>query len=138
MLVLLFTGQRYGRHLTKRGRDNFKNKVENDGGFNLSKRGQKGGLDKHKHIVLRILDPEDYPEGIAARAAKEKEDAENNALPLNANKGKGPDMGPGIPNNGNYFAIVDGEHRLAEFPEQYAASHLFDANYFDCTTLTHL
>ena len=66
--------------------------------------------------MLRILVPEDYPEGVTARAEKEKEDFKKNVLPENANTGKGPIVGPGIPNNGDFFAVIDGEHRITEFP----------------------
>ena len=126
-----FVGRRFGRPLTSRGRKNFASKVSNDGGFEIGKRGKdgekgtKGGLDKHKHLVLRILVPEDYPEGVAARAEKEKEDFKKNVLPENANTGKGPIVGPGIPNNGNFFAVIDGEHRITEFPLQYVALPFF-------------
>ena len=120
-----FIGRLFGRPLTKRGRYNFRKKVDNDGGFLLSEKGKKGGLNRHKRIVLRILDPEDWPEGVQERARKEKEDYEKGELPANANKGKGPVVGPGIPNNGDFFAIIDGEHRFAEFPDQYVAPSFF-------------
>lgn len=100
--------------------------MNNDGGFFIGKKAKKGqkavrgGLDKHKHLVLRVVAPEDYTPVVAARAAKEKEDLANDAFPLNSNGGKGPIVGPGIPNNGDFFAVIDGEHRLAVFPKKYA------------------
>ena len=124
--------------MTKRGRENFRIKVRNDGGFEIGKKGRRGGLNKYKHLVLRVLDPEDWPEGIAERAEKEKNDLAKNLLPLDANTGKGPVVGPGIPNKGDFFAVIDGEHRIAEFPDQYVASLLFYVSFICSYSNQHL
>ena len=134
----ILIGHDFGRSLTKRGRENFRIKIRNDGGFEIGKKGKRGGLNKHKHLVLRVLDPEDWPEGIAERSEKEKKDLEQNLLPLNSNTGKGPVVGPGIPNKGDFFAVIDGEHRLAEFPDQYVAYLPFYVYYIRSNSNQHL
>ena len=96
----------------------FYNKIMHEGGFTLRTKEGKGALDKSKHIVIRVLLEKEWPEGVAARAEEERRDVENNKLPLNSNFGIGPIVGPGIPNRGDFFAIIDGEHQWHVFPKQ--------------------
>lgn len=100
------------------GEDTFEAKVNSDGGFYYTHgTPTSGGLDKTSCFVVIIIPEDAWPkEGDAMFIAVNEHEcnfymtAEGDIL-----IGRGPTLGPGTTNKGQYFILLDGGHRLPVF-----------------------
>lgn len=105
------TGSDWGRPVTEVGLKTFALKIQTDGGFEYYAKG--GGLDRSKCLLVIILPEEEWKKRGEAQFVDEMAEEGNAILDENGNivLGKGPKLGPGITNLGQYFILMDGGHR---------------------------
>ena len=105
------TGSDWGRPVTEVGLKTFDLKIKTDGGFEYYAKG--GGLDRSKCLLVIILPEEAWMKTGEVRFVEEMEEEGNAYLDENGKivYGKGPKLGAGMTNLGQYFILMDGGHR---------------------------
>ena len=79
------------------------------------------GLNPNEHLVVIILPEEEWPKKGDLHYVEVNESECNYGIDSNSNivLGRGPKLGPGITNRGQYFILLDGGHRLPILLQQY-------------------
>lgn len=129
--IYVLTGTEWGRHVSSFGKNKFLKKIEGDGGFQYYTHEPSGGLNPHERLVVMILPEEDWPKKGDRLFIDVNESECNCGVDSNGNivLGRGPKLGPGITNLGQYYILLDGGHRLPVLRLQYVIPSFWLLSY---------